>query len=115
MRSLDQTAAEVERFRTQRAARSSLPTRKSWQGARVATRSGSAHHGIVVFIDADTQCQRDTLPCLLEPFADARIGAVSGHAKVGICAHSLLAVRLLNTPAVFNLDRRAYDRWNASQ
>src|SRR5206468_4920853 len=43
----------------------------------------AARHGIVVFIDADTQCQRDTLPRLLEPFADARVAAVSGHAKVG--------------------------------
>src|SRR5438876_2438393 len=52
--------------------------------ARALQRALSAvRRGIVVFIDADTQCQRDTLPRLLEPFADAGVGAVSGHAKVG--------------------------------
>src|SRR5438045_6929463 len=35
----------------------------------------AVHHGIVVFIDGDTQCQRDTLPRLLGPFTDERVGA----------------------------------------
>src|SRR5436853_6974921 len=55
------------------------------RGKARALRRGlaAARHGIVVFIDADTQGQRDTLPRLLDPFADARIGAVAGHAKAG--------------------------------
>jgi len=66
----------------------------------------------VVFLDADTQCQRDTLPRLLEPFADERIGAVSGHAKVGNLRTFIARCQALEYTCGFNLDRRAYNRWN---
>jgi peptidoglycan-N-acetylglucosamine deacetylase len=69
-------------------------------------------HGIVVFIDADTQCQRDTLARLVEPFADQTIGAVSGHAKVGNLRTFIARCQALEYTCGFNLDRRAYDRWN---
>src|SRR5437660_9703850 len=72
----------------------------------------AVHHGIVVFIDADTQCQRDTLPRLLEPFADMRVGAVSGHAKVGNLRSFIARCQALEYTCGFNLDRRAYNRWN---
>src|SRR5437763_1173940 len=71
----------------------------------------TARSGIVIFIDADTQCQRDTLPRLLEPFADARIGAVSGHAKVGNLRTFIARCQALEYTCGFNLDRRAYNRW----
>jgi cellulose synthase/poly-beta-1,6-N-acetylglucosamine synthase-like glycosyltransferase len=70
-----------------------------------------ARHGFVVFIDADTQCQRDTLLRLLEPFADAGIGAVSGHAKVGNLRTFIARCQALEYTCGFNLDRRAYNRW----
>src|SRR5947208_3354551 len=84
------------------------------RGKARALRRGlaAARHGIVVFIDADTQCQRDTLPRLLEPFADARIGAVSGHAKVGNLRTFIARCQALEYTCGFNLDRRAYNRWN---
>ncbi|PYK37679.1 MAG: hypothetical protein DME60_12205 [Verrucomicrobia bacterium] len=72
----------------------------------------AVHRGIVVFIDADTQCQRDTFSRLLEPFADARIGAVSGHAKVGNLRSFIARCQALEYTCGFNLDRRAYNRWN---
>jgi peptidoglycan-N-acetylglucosamine deacetylase len=83
------------------------------RGKARALRRGlaAARHGIVVFIDADTQCQRDTLPRLLEPFADARIGAVSGHAKVGNLRTFIARCQALEYTCGFNLDRRAYNRW----
>ncbi|PYI45670.1 MAG: hypothetical protein DMF11_11305, partial [Verrucomicrobia bacterium] len=81
--SRDHTAAEVERVASTEA-RVRLLQQENHGKARALQRGlAAARNGIVVFIDADTQCQRDTLPRLLEPFADARIGAVSGHAKVG--------------------------------
>src|SRR6266436_4040043 len=81
--SRDQTAAEVERVAANES-RVRLLQQENRGKARALQRGlAAARHGIVVFIDADTQCQSDTLPRLLEPFADARIGAVSGHAKVG--------------------------------
>ncbi len=72
----------------------------------------AARHGIIVFIDADTQCQADTLPRLLEPFTDSRIGAVSGHAKVGNLRTFIARCQALEYTCGFNLDRRAYNRWN---
>ena len=72
----------------------------------------AARHGIIVFIDADTQCQRDTLSRLVEPFADSRIGAVSGHAKVGNLRTFIARCQALEYTCGFNLDRRAYNRWD---
>src|SRR5205809_913742 len=108
----DATAAEVER------AANSEPRvrllRQENRGKAQALQRGlaAARHGIIVFIDADTQCQRDTLPRLLEPFADARIGAVSGHAKVGNLRTLIARCQALEYTCGFNLDRRAYNRWD---
>ena len=110
--SRDQTAAEVERIAA------SEPRVRLFQqenrGKAHALQRGlaAAHNGIIVFIDADTQCQRDTLPRLLEPFADERIGAVSGHAKVGNLRTFIARCQALEYTCGFNLDRRAYNRWN---
>ena len=68
--------------------------------------------GIVVFLDADTHCQRDTLRRLVQPFADDRVGAVSGHAKVGNLRTFIAKCQALEYTCGFNLDRRAYTRWN---
>src|SRR5438067_1699003 len=110
--SRDETAAEVERV-AHVDPRVRLLQQEN-RGKAWALQRGLAvvHHGIVVFIDADTQCQRDTLPRLLEPFADERIGAVSGHAKVGNLRTFIARCQALEYTCGFNLDRRAYNRWN---
>ena len=72
----------------------------------------AARHSIIVFLDADTQCQRDTLSRLLEPLAAPEVGAVSGHAKVGNLRTFIARCQALEYTCGFNLDRRAYDRWN---
>ncbi|HEY2625823.1 MAG TPA: glycosyltransferase [Candidatus Udaeobacter sp.] len=110
--SRDETAAEVERV-AQVDPRVRL-LRQENRGKAWALQRGLAvvRHGIVVFIDADTQCQRDTLPRLLEPFADEGIGAVSGHAKVGNLRTFIARCQALEYTCGFNLDRRAYNRWN---
>jgi cellulose synthase/poly-beta-1,6-N-acetylglucosamine synthase-like glycosyltransferase/peptidoglycan/xylan/chitin deacetylase (PgdA/CDA1 family)/spore germination protein YaaH len=110
--SRDGTAAEVERLA------GCDPRVRFFQqenrGKARALQRGLAvmRHGIAVFIDADTQCQRDTLARLLEPFADPKIGAVSGHAKVGNLRTFIARCQALEYTCGFNLDRRAYDRWN---
>src|SRR5438093_88528 len=107
----DQTAAEVERVAASEP-RIRLLRQENYGKARALQRGlAAARNGIVVFIDADTQCQRDTLPRLLEPFADARIGAVSGHAKVGNLRTFIARCQALEYTCGFNLDRRAYNRW----
>jgi cellulose synthase/poly-beta-1,6-N-acetylglucosamine synthase-like glycosyltransferase len=110
--SRDQTAAEVERV-ADVDPRVTLLQQENHGKARALQRALSAvRHGIVVFLDADTQCQRDTLQRLVEPFADKRIGAVSGHAKVGNLRTFIARCQALEYTCGFNLDRRAYDRWN---
>jgi len=109
--STDQTAAEIERA-AQKESRIRLLQQENHGKARALQRGlAAARKGIVVFIDADTQCQRDTLPRLLEPFADERIGAVSGHAKVGNLRTFIARCQALEYTCGFNLDRRAYNRW----
>src|SRR5436305_1330805 len=110
--SRDETAAEVKRI-TAVDPRVRLLQQENRGKARALQRALSAvRHGIVVFIDADTQCQRDTLPRLLEPFVDQRVGAVSGHAKVGNLRTFIARCQALEYTCGFNLDRRAYNRWD---
>ena len=110
--SRDETAAEVERV-ADVDLRVRLLQQENRGKARALQRALAAvHHGIVVFIDADTQFQRDTLPRLLEPFENKSIGAVSGHAKVGNLRTFIARCQALEYTCGFNLDRRAYDRWN---
>jgi len=109
--SRDRTAAEVERV-SRGEPRVRLLQQQNHGKARALQRGlAAAGHGIIVFIDADTQCQRDTLPRLLEPFADGRTGAVSGHAKVGNLRTFVARCQALEYTCGFNLDRRAYNRW----
>ena len=110
--SRDETASQVKRV-AHVDPRIRLLQQENRGKARALQRGLAAvHHGIVVFIDGDTQCQRDTLPRLLGPFADERVGAVSGHAKVGNLRTFIARCQALEYTCGFNLDRRAYNRWN---
>src|SRR5438876_15104 len=110
--SRDETAAEIERA-AEVDPRVRLMQQENRGKARALQRAlSAARHGIAVFVDADTHFQRDTLPRLLEPFADERIGAVSGHAKVGNLRTFIARCQALEYTCGFNLDRRAYNRWN---
>ncbi|MFD5743645.1 bifunctional polysaccharide deacetylase/glycosyltransferase family 2 protein [Streptomyces massasporeus] len=68
-----------------------------------------ASHDIVVMLDADTVFAPSTVGRLVQPFADPRVGAVAGNAKVG--NHRRLLGRWQHIEYVmgFNLDRRVYD------
>jgi cellulose synthase/poly-beta-1,6-N-acetylglucosamine synthase-like glycosyltransferase/peptidoglycan/xylan/chitin deacetylase (PgdA/CDA1 family) len=67
---------------------------------------------ILVFVDADTQFEKDAIRQLVDSFSDARIGAVSGHARVGNLKTFLARCQDLEYVSGFNLDRRAYAAWN---
>jgi len=110
--SRDDTSAEVQKI-TDVDPRVRLIQQENRGKARALQRALAAvRHGIVVFIDADTHFQRDTLSALIEPFADNRIGAVSGHAKVGNLRTFIARCQALEYTCGFNLDRRAYTGWN---
>ena len=108
----DRTAEEIQRV-AKSDGRIRLLRQENHGKARALQRGlAAARHGIIIFIDADTQCQRDTLPRLLEPFAHSQIGAVSGHAKVGNLRTFIARCQALEYTCGFNLDRRAYTRWD---
>ena len=110
--SADETSAEVERV-AELDSRVRLLRQENRGKARALQRAlDAARHSIVVFVDADTHFQRDTLALLLEPFADETIGAISGHAKVGNLRTFIARCQSLEYTCGFNLDRRAYTRWN---
>ncbi len=62
---------------------------------------------IVVALDADTQFQTDTIARLVRWFADEKIGAVAGNAKVGNRTNMITRWQALEYIVAQNLERRA--------
>ena len=83
-------------------------------GKSVALRTAvaMAQNEILVFLDADTFFERGTIGTLVQPLADEKVGAVSGHAKVGNLRTFIARCQGLEYTCGFNLDRRAYATWN---
>ena len=71
-----------------------------------------ARHEIAVLLDADTKFRSDTIAQLVQPLRDAKVAAVSGHAKVGNPRSLIAKCQALEYICGFNLDRRAYATWN---
>ncbi|MGW4756405.1 bifunctional polysaccharide deacetylase/glycosyltransferase family 2 protein [Streptomyces chartreusis] len=69
----------------------------------------SASHDIVVMMDGDTVFEPDAVRQLVQPFADPRVGAVAGNAKVGNRNTVIGAWQHIEYVMGFNLDRRMYD------
>jgi cellulose synthase/poly-beta-1,6-N-acetylglucosamine synthase-like glycosyltransferase/peptidoglycan/xylan/chitin deacetylase (PgdA/CDA1 family) len=80
-------------------------------GKPAALNNGIAHagHDIVVMMDGDTVFEPSTVRELVQPFADGRIGAVAGNAKVGNRDTLIGAWQHIEYVMGFNLDRRMYD------
>ncbi|MEV6618218.1 glycosyltransferase [Streptomyces sp. NPDC051051] len=64
---------------------------------------------IVVMMDGDTVFEPDTVRHLVQPFADPKVGAVAGNAKVGNRNTVIGAWQHIEYVMGFNLDRRMYD------
>ncbi|MFJ9741130.1 bifunctional polysaccharide deacetylase/glycosyltransferase family 2 protein [Streptomyces sp. NPDC101166] len=69
----------------------------------------NARHDIVVMMDGDTVFEPDTVRQLVQPFADPKVGAVAGNAKVGNRDTVIGAWQHIEYVMGFNLDRRMYD------
>jgi glycosyltransferase involved in cell wall biosynthesis len=78
------------------------------QGKPAALNAGLAVAGteIVVMVDGDTVVQPDTIAELVAPFADPRVGAASGNAKVLNRGSLLGRWQHIEYVMGFNLDRR---------
>ncbi|WRZ82063.1 glycosyltransferase [Streptomyces sp. NBC_01022] len=105
--STDGTADLVDRMR--------LPgvrvVRQRNAGKPAALNNGIAHarHDIIVMMDGDTVFEPSTVRELVQPFADPRVGAVAGNAKVGNRDSLIGAWQHIEYVMGFNLDRRMYD------
>lgn len=80
-------------------------------GKPAALNNGIAHarYDIVVMMDGDTVFEPSTVRELVQPFADRRVGAVAGNAKVGNRDSLIGAWQHIEYVMGFNLDRRMYD------
>ncbi|MFD4139469.1 MULTISPECIES: glycosyltransferase [unclassified Streptomyces] len=83
-------------------------------GKPAALNNGIRHarHDIVVMMDGDTVFEPATVGELVQPFADPRVGAVAGNAKVGNRDSLIGAWQHIEYVMGFNLDRRMYDVLN---
>lgn len=80
-------------------------------GKPAALNNGIAHarHDLIVMMDGDTVFEPATVRELVQPFADPRVGAVAGNAKVGNRDSMIGAWQHIEYVMGFNLDRRMYD------
>src|SRR5439155_15643495 len=69
----------------------------------------AVRHPLVVTVDADSVFEPGTLRELVQPFRDARVGAVAGNTKVGNRSGLLGRWQHIEYVMGFNLDRRLYD------
>jgi cellulose synthase/poly-beta-1,6-N-acetylglucosamine synthase-like glycosyltransferase len=85
--------------------------RKPNGGKPSALNRGIAHadHDLIVMMDGDTVFERDTVRRLVQPFADARVGAVAGNAKVANRTGLVGRWQHIEYVIGFNVDRRVYD------
>jgi len=72
-----------------------------------------AQNEILVALDADTIFRRGTIDKLVRHFADRKVGAVSGNARVGNKQKWITKFQSIEYIFGFNLDRRALDLLNA--
>ncbi|HET9628679.1 MAG TPA: glycosyltransferase [Novosphingobium sp.] len=68
---------------------------------------------IVVALDADTQFERDCIAKLVRWFAEPRIGAVAGNAKVGNRVNLVTKWQAIEYVTAQNVERRALARFDA--
>ncbi|MGW7403244.1 bifunctional polysaccharide deacetylase/glycosyltransferase family 2 protein [Streptomyces sp. NPDC054833] len=104
--STDGTADLVESLR--------LPVRvirqqNAGKPAALNTGLAAASFDLVVMVDGDTVFESDTVRTIVQPFADARVGAVSGNAKVLNRGGLLGRWQHIEYVVGFNLDRRLFD------
>ncbi|MFF4491672.1 glycosyltransferase [Streptomyces sp. NPDC001544] len=69
----------------------------------------NARHDLIVMMDGDTVFEPSTVGELVQPFADRKVGAVAGNAKVGNRDSLIGAWQHIEYVMGFNLDRRMYD------
>jgi len=105
--STDGTADLVERLALPRV----RVIRQPNQGKPAALNTGirAARYALIVMVDGDTVFEPDTVRLLVQPFADPKVGAVSGNTKVANRSGLLGRWQHIEYVVGFNLDRRLFD------
>ncbi len=85
--------------------------RQTNAGKPAALNAGVARssHDLIVMMDGNTVFEPATVRELVQPFADPRVGAVAGNAKVGNRDRLIGRWQHIEYVMGFNLDRRMYD------
>jgi len=73
----------------------------------------AASHEIVVMVDGDTIFEPATVSHLVQPFADERVGAVAGNARVADRSRLISRWQHIEYVIGFAIDRRVQDLWQA--
>ena len=110
--SKDQTSEEIRKLAFVDPRIHLLQQTNKGKSAALSAGVAKAKHEILVFLDADTHFDRSTLTQLVQPLEEEKVGAVSGHAKVGNLRSFMARCQALEYTCGFNLDRRAYTTWN---
>jgi cellulose synthase/poly-beta-1,6-N-acetylglucosamine synthase-like glycosyltransferase/peptidoglycan/xylan/chitin deacetylase (PgdA/CDA1 family) len=105
--STDRTAAIVSGMSDERL--HLIRQKNAGKSAALNTGIAAAQYGVIVMVDGDTVFEPATIGALVRPFADARVGAVSGNTKVGNRRGLLGRWQHIEYVIGFNLDRRMFD------
>jgi cellulose synthase/poly-beta-1,6-N-acetylglucosamine synthase-like glycosyltransferase/peptidoglycan/xylan/chitin deacetylase (PgdA/CDA1 family) len=105
--SSDGTAEEVERLGLPKVRVVRVPG--GGKAAALNVGLALASHELVVMVDADTVVAPEAIHRLVQPFADARVGAVAGNVKVGNRRRLIGRWQHIEYVIGFNLDRRLYE------
>ncbi|MEV0132100.1 bifunctional polysaccharide deacetylase/glycosyltransferase family 2 protein [Dactylosporangium sp. NPDC050688] len=105
--STDGTAALVEAMRLPNVRVVRVPNGGKPNALNVGV--AMAQHELIVMVDGDTVFEPDSIRHLVQPFADASVGAVAGNVKVGNRRSIVARWQHIEYVIGFNLDRRLYD------
>ncbi|HEY5888648.1 MAG TPA: bifunctional polysaccharide deacetylase/glycosyltransferase family 2 protein [Acidimicrobiales bacterium] len=105
--STDDTAAIVGQFAAEGVRLVRQPNRG--KAAALAAGIGATESDLIVTADGDTIFEPGAIAALVAPFADARVGAVSGNTKVGNRSGVVGRWQHIEYVMGFNLDRRMYE------
>lgn len=105
--STDGTASIVEHLRLPNVRVIRVPN--GGKSAALNIGIAAARHGLIILVDADTVFDRTSIRALVQPFADAGVGAVAGNVKVTNRDGLIGKWQHIEYVIGFNLDRRLYD------
>ncbi|GAB3853780.1 bifunctional polysaccharide deacetylase/glycosyltransferase family 2 protein [Dactylosporangium cerinum] len=105
--STDDTAALVEAMRLPDVRVVRIPNGGKPNALNVGV--AMAQHDLIVMVDGDTVFEPDSIRHLVQPFADASVGAVAGNVKVGNRRSIVARWQHIEYVIGFSLDRRLYD------